>query len=310
MNNLMIADLALFDGAGEGAGAAAPGEGNAPAVAAQEENKDVKVLYGKQPQQQPEAPAEPEKKELSPEEKKKAYSDFINSADYKDLHTEEVQRIINKRFKETKSLEEENAKLRAVIDAESKRYNLASADPDAVLKAIENDASLYEDAAMQAGMTVEQYMEREKLVKANQRLEAEMEAQKQRQQIDAQVKQWMADAESVKQRYPDFDLDSLLAREEPNKMTQFERLLKAGLDMEYAYRVMNMDRLMAEQNKQTAELTEKAVVDSVRAKGARPAENGAVPRSAFVVKDDVNKLSKEDRAQIAIKAMRGEIISF
>jgi len=304
MNNLMIADLALFDGAGEGAGAAAPGEGNAPAVAAQEENKDVKVLYGKQPQQQPEAPAEPEKKELSPEEKKKAYSDFINSADFKDLHTEEVQRIINKRFKETKSLEEENAKLRAVIDAESKRYNLASADPDAVLKAIENDASLYEDAAMQAGMTVEQYMEREKLVKANQRLEAEMEAQKQRQQVDAQVKQWMADAESVKADYPDFDLDATLKNED------FAKMLRAGVPMKQAYRVLNMDRLMAEQNKQTAELTEKAVVDSVRAKGARPAENGAVPRSAFVVKDDVNKLSKEDRAQIAIKAMRGEIISF
>lgn len=304
MNNLLIADLALFDGAGEGAGAAAPGESNAPAVAAQEENKDVKVLYGKQPQQQPEAPAEPEKKELSPEEKKKAYSDFINSADFKDLHTEEVQRIINKRFKETKSLEEENAKLRAVIDAESKRYNLASADPDAVLKAIENDASLYEDAAMQAGMTVEQYMEREKLVKANQRLEAEMEAQKQRQQVDAQVKQWMADAESVKADYPDFDLDATLKNED------FAKMLRAGVPMKQAYRVLNMDRLMAEQNKQTAELTEKAVVDSVRAKGARPAENGAVPRSAFVVKDDVNKLSKEDRAQIAIKAMRGEIISF
>ena len=67
---------------------------------------------------------------------------------------------------------------------------------------------------------------------------------------------------------------------------------------------------MADATRQTAALTEKAVVDSVRAKGARPAENGAAPRSAFVVKSDVNKLTKEDRATIALKAMRGEHIEF
>ena len=307
MTRLFKAVLTLFDGAGEGAGAAATGEGNAPAVAAQEEGKDVKVVYGKQPQGEPEAnPAEQkdEPKKPSAEERKKAYNEFVNSADYKDLHTEEVQRIINRRFKETKTLEEENAKLRSVLEAEGRRYNLDASDPDAILKAIENDSSLYEDAAMKAGMTVEQYMEREKLVAANKRLEAQMQAQQQKQQVDAQVKAWMADAESVKADYPEFDLDASLQDQ------TFVSMLRSGVPMKHAYRVINMDRIMAESNKQTAELTEKAVVDSVRAKGARPAENGAVPRSAFVVKDDVSKLTKEDRAAIAQKAMRGERIEF
>ena len=319
MKNLFIADLTLFDGAasgaGAGAGTAASGEGNAPADAAQgnTEGKDVTVVYGKQPQAEPEAePAaqNEEKKPLSPEEKKKAYSRFVNSADFKDVHTEEVQRVINKRFKETKALEEKVARQQRVIDAVAKRYNVSGENADAVLGALEGDTHFYERAAEEAGMTVEQYAGFEKLRENNERMKAELEKRAERDQINAQVKQWMTEADAVKQRYPDFDLDSLLAREEPDKMTQFERLLKAGLDMEYAYRVLNMDRLMAEANKQTAELTEKAVVDSVRAKGARPAENGAVPRSAFVVKDDVNKLTKEDRAEIAKKVMRGESISF
>ena len=80
MKNLFIADLTLFDGAaagaGAGAGTAASGEGNAPADAAQgnTEGKDVTVVYGKQPQAEPEAePAaqNEEKKPLSPEEKKR-----------------------------------------------------------------------------------------------------------------------------------------------------------------------------------------------------------------------------------------------
>lgn len=308
MQTLITTVLELFDGAGEGAGAAT-GEGNGTADAAQ--NEKVQVVYGKHKDaEQTEAPkAEPEK-EPTPEERRKAYYDTVNSAEFKEFYTEDTQRMINKRFKETKALEEKVARQQSVIDAVAKRYNVSGEDADAVLSALESDTHFYERAAEEAGMTVEQYAGFEKLKANNERMKAELEKRAEREQINAQVKQWMTEADAVKQRYPDFDLDSLLAREEPDKMTQFERLLKAGLDMEYAYRVLNMDRLMADANKQTAELTEKAVVDSVRAKGARPAENGAVPRSAFVVKDDVRKLTKQERAEIAQKAMRGEHIEF
>lgn len=309
MTGFYEADLRLFDGAGDGAGTAASGEGNTPAAAAQEEK--AQVVYGKQPEAAPETDAqgETEEKQATPEERRKAYNDLINSAEYKEFYTEDTQRIINKRFKETKSLEEKVAKQQSVIDAVARRYNLKAADADAVLSAIENDTSYYEQAAYEAGMTVEQYAAMEKLKRDNARLAAEQAQREEKERVDSQVRQWVADAETVKAHYPDFDLNALLPQE-PGGETPFTRLLKAGVSMEHAYRVINMDRLMADATRQTAALTEKAVVDSVRAKGARPAENGAAPRSAFVVKSDVSKLTKEDRATIALKAMRGEHIEF
>ena len=59
-----------------------------------------------------------------------------------------------------------------------------------------------------------------------------------------------------------------------------------------------------------ARAAEKQVVDTIRAKGARPAENGTAAQSAFTVKDDVSKLTREDRAEIARRAARGDSISF
>ena len=51
-------------------------------------------------------------------------------------------------------------------------------------------------------------------------------------------------------------------------------------------------------------------VDGIRAKGARPQENGTTSQGAFIVKDDVSKLSKRDRAEIIRRAARGEHIEF
>ena len=55
---------------------------------------------------------------------------------------------------------------------------------------------------------------------------------------------------------------------------------------------------------------QKQVVDNIRSRGSRPAENGTVSRSGFTYKSDVSKLSKEDRAEIARRAARGETITF
>ena len=71
-----------------------------------------------------------------------------------------------------------------------------------------------------------------------------------------------------------------------------------------------MDEIVTEAMSTSAAQAEKRVVENVRAKGARPAENGVAAQSGFVVKDDVSKLSRKERAEIARRAMRGETISF
>jgi len=58
----------------------------------------------------------------------------------------------------------------------------------------------------------------------------------------------------------------------------------------------------------TAKRTEKQVVDGIRAKGARPQENGTSSQSAFTVKDDPSKWSRKDREEVIRRVARGETI--
>ena len=93
---------------------------------------------------------------------------------------------------------------------------------------------------------------------------------------------------------------------EINTNPDFLALLQRGVSVEQAYKVLHMDDFLS---KATAQ-AEKTVTDNIRARGARPQENGAAPKSAVVVKDDVSKLTPADRAEIARRAAMGETITF
>lgn len=87
-------------------------------------------------------------------------------------------------------------------------------------------------------------------------------------------------------------------------------MLKSGVPMEHAYKTLHFNELMHDAMATAASNTEKSVVSNIRAKGSRPIENGTAAQSAFTIKDDVSKLSKKDRADIARRAARGEKIVF
>jgi hypothetical protein len=118
------------------------------------------------------------------------------------------------------------------------------------------------------------------------------------------MQKWDAEAESLKGIYPSFNVQA----EAQNP--QFMSLLRSGVPMQTAYEVIHMEDIKAGIQRMTASATEKQVTDNIRAKGQRPAENGTSSQSAFTVKDDVSKLSKADRRNIAVRSRRGESISF
>ena len=118
------------------------------------------------------------------------------------------------------------------------------------------------------------------------------------------MQRWMAESEPVKSVYGSFDL----GKEVQNP--QFLSMLKAGVPVQHAYEVVHMDEIKAGIAKMQAQATEKQVVAGIRAKGARPQENGVSSQSAFTVKDDVSKLTKKDRAEAVRRALRGEHIEF
>jgi len=291
---LLTIDLSMFgEGAAGAAGApgtaAAPaGDGSAPAEAAPAE-----VRYGKQPEQTA-APQQTQTPEQQPD-KGKQWKDLING-EFKQEFADATQKIINRRFKES------DAKIQAmqpVIDLLDQRYGTGG-DMTKLMSAIENDRAYWQDAADQAGMTVEQYQKMQQLERQNRQYLA-MQQQTQAQFLaQRRYQQWQAEAEALKQKYPDFDLDEMQGNE------LFMLLLKNNYPMENAYKAAAADKLAA----QAAANTEKAVTDNIKARGNRPAEAGANATPAFVVKDDVSKLTASDVKDILRRIGNRERVTF
>lgn len=316
--------LNLFDGEG-GGDAGGQGESQAAIPGTTRRGRSSgeydKVLFGKQPVQEPTGQGSGSQETAPPsvagkgepaggsdapdalEEKRKIYRDLING-EYKQFFTEDTQQIINKRFKETKNLESQLGRQQPVIDMLMEKYQIEGNDLDQLVQAMENDDANWAEAADMAGMTVEQYkkfhqMER----KYNEAMHRER-LRSAREGADRQIQAWQQEGAELKKLYPSFNL------EEESQNPRFINMLKANVPMETAYRAIHMDEIMEAERKQTAQTTQQQVMASIRAKGARPAENGASGQSGFTVKDDVSKLSRKDRAEAVRQARQGKKIFF
>lgn len=295
---------------GEGEGGATTGENTSPAAPTGKKSGDLSnVVYGKQALAEETAPAAAEEKQGvqvtsdTLEDRRKAFREMING-EYKDVYTEEFQKAFNRRFPDYKALQQRATDTQDILDKLSARYNVMDGDISKLAKAIDNDNAYWDVAAEEAGMSVEQFKELQQMRRQNaELLRAERERQA-RSQADAQVQRWFQEGQQVKAKFPTFDLTSELNNPD------FVRLLRAGTPMEHAYKVIHFDTLVGDAVQQTAAATEGAVVNNIRAKGARPTENGTASQSPFIVKKDVRALTRADRDEIARRVARGETISF
>ena len=336
LSDILHVNLCLFDGGAAGAAAAGAGEGAGSGTQGDSQQTDPgatrrgnqttaaqrrgsgeysNVKFGKQDQpaaaggQQanpPDAGEESKKQGVETtsdtlEDKRKAFRALVDG-EYKDQYTEDTQRIIDRRFRETKNLETQLSQQKPILDMLMQRYKIADGDLGKLTQAIENDNAYWSQAAEEAGMSVEQYKQFQKLQRENaQLLQAQRRSQNQ-QAAEKQLQKWYQEAEAMKADYPGFDL----GRESQDP--QFLSMLRSGVPVKLAYEVMHMDEIKSTVAQTTAQQTEKQVVEGIRAKGARPAENGTSSQSGFVVKDDPAKWTKKDRAEIVRRVQRGEQI--
>lgn len=305
---LIKTDLSLFDGAASGGGEAAAAATNDSGITGQTTGE--KVLYGKQEAAAEEATpastqATSEKAPTSPtlEERRREFNRLIQE-DYKDLYTEETQRMINRRFKETKALQSQVDEAKPLLDMLYQRYKVSEGDTKGLMSALENDDAYWSEAAEEAGLTVEQYKAFQKMERENAQLRAAQQRRVTDARAQAQLQQWYQEAEALKGTFPKFNLEAESAN------PQFISMLKAGVPMEHAYKTLHFNEIVNDAMATAATTAEKSVVSNIRAKGNRPIENGTAAQSAFTIKDDVSKLSKKDRAEIARRAARGEKITF
>ena len=304
---LLFPILVLFDG-GEGGGGEGAAEGGPQAEVPVYHPRNQKsggelanVVYGRQ-EGDPDAGDRAVVSSDDAAARAERYQEFRN--EFKAELDQDFQRVFNKRFGETKQMQEQLDAVSPVIDLLRDKYGVTDGDMDKLMAAMEEDDSYWQDAADENGMTVEQYKQFRRYERENAELNQQIRAMQQQDAADNQLRQWWQQGEQLKQQYPSFDLD----REAQNP--EFLRLLQSGIPVDHAFKLIHMDEIMQGVAANTAKAAERQITANIRARGARPAEAGASGKASFTVKNDVSKLSKKDRAEIAKRVEHGEMIEF
>lgn len=327
-------DLQRFaDGAGAGDGGAAAGAvGAAPGVTgqgdaapvydrAQRQRERSGMRYEKpaaQPETQP-AQAQPTPTRdaaattpdaLDTPPARPTFQQLIEG-EYKDEYSKHTQGIIKARLKEAKGAEERLKKLDPALQTLAQRYGLNEPDPDAIVKAIESDQSLYEDEAMREGIPVEQLMKQRRL----EREVAQSRAMRAQQQQEATMREQYArlqeQADAFKSKIPEFNLGSEMQNE------TFARMVVNGFPLENAYYATHYAEIEARQKAQSeqqmrevAQTAQQAAANAIRSNARRPTENGLNNATPAQVRTDPSQLSLKEMRELRERARRGEEISY
>lgn len=300
-------NLQLFaEGAGDGSGT---GE-NAPAAgetAKGAKNPLANVVYGKQ-EGAPAAGEQAAQPEGNATDGSAETFDSLIKGKYKADFDKQVQDIVQKRLKGSKEMETalngKISQMQTVLDELAQKYGVDGTNLEALTNAMHADDKFYEQEANDRGMSVQQLRQIKNMERENESLRRQMRERADRDQAEAIYSKWMQDAESVKQQFPDFDLQKEL--ENP----QFASLLRANVDVATAFQVIHKDELIPAAMQYTAREVQNKMASSVAANNARPKENGIGNGASAIVKTDVSKLTKADRAEIARRVARGERIVF
>ena len=317
-------NLQLFGeggGAAAGGGEGAGGEGTAaesPAMTGRQarraaSNPLANVRYGKQPEEAAAAQTvseEPEKAE--PQKDRNAQFEDMIKGEFKDLYDDRVQKAIKSRFKDVDDLRAQSKQLEAlspVLEMLSSKYGVDSKDMDGLIKAIQDDDAYYESEAIERGLDVKTLKEIKRLENENANFRRIADEEDRRRQTYEKYMAWEQQAERAKEIYPNLDLRTEMHDPKTGKL--FAGLLNSGVDVKSAYQVIHMDEIIGGMTQYAATTAVQKAVNDIRARGMRPSENGSGGGSqAADIRKDPKRFTKDDRAEIYRRAMRGEKIRF
>ena len=271
--------------------------------------------------------------------------DALIKGEYKDAFTRRCQRLIDKRFKETKELEKFKSGALPVLEFLSERLGIDSSDTSAILEALmreresgsgdeQKSETVREDAVKQNG-EAEQVSEADKVGEAKAESEAEKtsEAESEAEKVSEAdgEKARSEEAEKLRRLRDGFAerrfkaarriYEEMLAEAEELKKDYssfelekecaapaFTALLGCGMSVKDAYEAVHKDSIIGEAMEYTAKAVAEALSHSMQYRGARPSENSLAGVSAPLGKRSVASMSEGEIFEILKKVERGEKI--
>jgi hypothetical protein len=223
---------------------------------------------------------------------------------YKDQYNAKMSDTVQKRLKGTKEQVAKLESLNPVLEMLGKKYGVDATDAEALIKAVEEDDSYFEEEALELGVPVEQLKQFKKTERENAELKRQMDEISTRENAAKIYQGWLEQAEAAKNFFPSLDLETEMQNPE------FVNLLRNNVSVKAAYQVIHQDDIMRGAMQYTAKTIENKLTNNIIANGQRPTENGNSSQSASVIKSDVSQLTKADRQEIIRRVARGEKIKF
>lgn len=210
---------------------------------------------------------------------------------FREVYGKRVQKAVFDRMKGTKAATDRLQSFAPAFEVLAARYGISPDDP-ALAEKIAGDTGLLDEVAMRNGHSVETEMEIQRY-----------KAQTIIQQIlaDQQMQQWRQEAEELKAKYPDFDLDA-----EAENPAFLDLMQNHHVTMEGAYLALNHDKVI----QQTVRRAEKLAADTVAAGRNRPRENGMGSQAGAAMSKDPMKMTTEEFKKWEEAVSRGERVSF
>ena len=297
-------------GASSGDGGTVGGETSVTGANAVSQTKGVKsnplanVKYGIQAEENAQTTDVQEKEAAVEPVDRKAEFEKLIKGEYKDLYDARMQETIRSRLKGTKETVDKYNALIPTVEVLAQKYGVDANNIEALNKAIQEDDSYFEEEALEKGMSVETLKEIKAMKRENAELRRQESERINQENRDRTYARWMEQAKQAQQFYPSLNIS------EEAKNPQFLSLLNAGIDVKTAFEVIHKDEMIPAAMQYTAKTVEEKIVNSIRANGTRPIENGMSSQSAATVKKNVLDLTKADRLEVERRVRNGEKISF
>ena len=230
----------------------------------------------------------------------------LRKGKFKDQYSRDVQSAIQDRFKNQKNAADELEKLQPMLTALEKLHGINEGDTDTLIKTILDDDSLYEEAADEEGMTVENYKKFQQVLAENERLKRQEQETQERIAFKQHFNGLMAQAEELKKTYPDFDLLEEL------KDPTFRRLTgpNSGLTVEAAYYAIHHKELEPQVMAYGIQRAQTQISQTLQANRQRPSEGAMQGSQRAEVTIDPRTMTREQRQKLIERARRGEDVVF
>lgn len=210
-----------------------------------------------------------------------------------------MQETVQKRVSKLKGADDAMKALSPALEMMAKRYGVDATDYSALSSAMLDDDAFYQQRALDMGVSVDVAKRLDQAERLEQARQRDEELSEQERQIREHLAGLYQQAEALKQRFPDFDLD----REMQNRDFVYMTQPGSGLSVEDAYFAIHRQELM-ESAKQSAQ---RAMASTIASGQMRPNETGT--KKAGSAPAARPNMSKEHREELKQRFRNGERIT-